>query len=100
MSYKNLMFIGGPLDGQARPVHCSQRVCQAVELPPQDCVALDYSSAPPNIETNVDVIQYRREWLRDFDGTIIEVMVAGGVNNPFQRLIAGYKPKHDSAGKA
>lgn len=91
-------MIGGPRDGQVMPVRDG---IKSVNVPvfqtPCTSVA-DYTSEPE--DTTVDMVVYRREWLRDFDGTIVEVLVASGVNNPIQRLIAGYKPKTDSAGEA
>lgn len=89
MGYKTLMCIGGPKDGLMMDVRDRQPDVRVV-IPG---VALPLDDEGAHAVNTVDaVVVYRREWLRDFDGTIVEVLVASGVNNPLQRLIAGYKP--------
>lgn len=96
MSYKELLCIGGPKDGQMVSIRHN---IPYVEFAQQiGSVQLLEETSPRDV--SMDIIRYRREWLREFDGTIVEVLVASGVNNPIQRLIAGYKPTTDSAGKA
>lgn len=91
-------MIGGPRDGQVMPVRDG---IKAVNVPvfKTPCTSVADSTGEPDDATG-DFVVYRREWLLDFDGTIVEVLVASGVNNPIQRLIAGYKPTTDSADKA
>lgn len=99
MSYKELLCIGGPKDGKMMPIRHGVAVISVPVLSEPDCVALTDLVTPPRPDATIDVMEYRREWLRDFDGTIVEVLVASGVNNPIQRLITGYKPTTDSSGK-
>lgn len=100
MSYKNLLCIGGPNDGQIIPNSDRMPVICVPVLTRQSYVALCDVATPPDVNMEYEVTEYRREWLRDFDGTVVNVLVASGVNNPIQRLIAGYKPTNDSAGEA
>lgn len=97
MSYEGLLMIGGPRDGQVMPVRDGQPFVRVPVMPAPWASLVDSCREPGE---TFDVVEYRREWLRDFDGTIVEVLVASGVNNPIQRLIAGYKPTTDSAGEA
>lgn len=100
MKYKELMCIGGPKDGQVIPIRDGVPVIIVPMLPPPDSVALDYLATPPRHDVIIEEVEYCRQRVTDFDGTIVEVLLASGVNNPIQRLIAGYKPTTDSAGKA
>lgn len=99
MSYKNLMCIGGPKDGKSIPVRDGVPVVRVQVLPPPYSV-MDYLSTPPDHEVIVEAVEYIRARVTDRDGTIVEMLLASGVNNPIQRLIAGYKPKNDSADEA
>lgn len=91
-------MIGGPRDGQVMPVLDG---IKAVHVPvfQTHCTSVADGPSEPQ-DTTGHMVVYRREWLRDFDGTIVDVLLASGVNNPIQRLIAGYKPKTDNAGEA
>ena len=96
MDYKNLICIGGPKDGQ---VVIIRHNIPYVEFAQQiGDVQLLEETSPRDV--SMDIIRYRREWLRDFDGTIYEVLLASGVTDPIRRLLVEYKPKTDSAGKA
>lgn len=97
MDYESLLCIGGPKDGQRITIAKGYPfICIPAPLDP--CTSVADSTSEPSGEFEAAV--YRREYLRDFDRAIVEVLVADGVKNPFQRLIAGYKPTNDSAGKA
>lgn len=96
MDYKELLCIGGPKDGQMVSIRHNVPYVEFPVLPDWG-KPLDELSAR---DVNFEVIRYRREWLRDFDGTIYEVLLASGVTDPIRRLLVEYKPKHDSAGKA
>lgn len=69
-----------------------------VPAPLQRCTSVDDST--DKHDYIFKEVTYRRERMRDPDSTFIEVLVASGVTNPIQRLIAGYKPTNDSAGEA
>ena len=100
MNYKELLCIGGPKDGQVMPIRHGVPVIAVPVLSEPDCVALTDLVTPPGPDATIDVMEYRREWLRDFDGTIYEVLLASGVTDPIRRLLVEYKPKNDSADKA
>lgn len=96
MSYKELLCIGGPKDGQMVSIrHNIPYVEFAQSL---GAVQLLEETSPRDV--SMDIIRYRREWLRDFDGTIYEVLLASGVTDPIRRLLVEYKPKTESAGEA
>lgn len=100
MNYKNLLCIGGPKDGQMIPISDGVPFIRVPMLQPPYSVALDYLSTPPDHDVFIEVVEYRRQRVTDFDGTFVEMLLASGVNDPIQRLIAGYKPKTDSAVEA
>lgn len=100
MGYKNLLCIGGPKDGQMIPVRDGMPLVSIPVISEPECVALTDLATPPDTAATFDVVEYRRQRVTDFDGTVVEMLLASGVNNPIQRLISGYKPKTDSAGEA
>lgn len=100
MEYKELMCIGGPKDGQVIPVRDGMKLVSFPVISEPKCVALTYLATPPDHDVTIEVVEYRRQRVTDFDGTIVDVLLASGVNNPIQQLIVGYKPTTDSAGKA
>lgn len=83
MDYETLLMIGGPGDGRTIDV----------------LKAADQISVPMNCLGEMDAalmecgktIYVKRQTV-DLDGTRVTVLLASGVTNPIQRLIAGYKP--------
>ena len=91
-------MIGGPKDGQRIDVAAGR---DYIVMPFNEdflSAARPISDEPPKLVELKEVI-YRREWIRDFDGTMCSVLVADGSRSPIQRLIAGYNPTTDSAGR-
>lgn len=95
MNYESLLCIGGSADGKMISIHKGYPFITC-PVPLEPCTSVADSTYEPGNTFEVEL--YRRESLRDFDGTIVDVLVADGVKNPIQRLIAGYKP--NSAGEA
>ena len=89
-------MIGGPKDGQIISIRKGVPfICVPVLQEP--CTSVADSTGEP--DTTFEEVTYQRRWMHDIDGNAYHVLVASGVTNPMQRLIAGYKPTNDSAGK-